>query len=423
MKITAWLLISGIYGSLIFLPTGTRAEEEITIRVSEDADISVERFPSPGNYLVVWLAPEYGFRPSHRTMAKNLSVHEIEVWQSNIAESLFLPQGTRSLKELDGKYVADVIEYAHKTTGKKILVAGDSYAALSALLGAHQWQQRKHTDSYLIGAILFSPYTYAYIPPLGQEPEFMPIVSATNIPIIIYQAKNSAIFGEFDSLVDRLQQHKNPVYIQYIPQVMSLFYENPPTRAMLENAKPVPAHIRNMIALLEKHEVPTHPIPLESPKKVKSGIDITLKPFTGKLKPIPIRLKDIQGNTVTRDDFTGQVTVINFWATWCPPCIQEIPLLNRLKKKMAGLPFELISINYAEEKDIIIDFMENVHVDFPVLLDHNGEFAQKWNVISYPSTFVIDTDGKIVFGVNSAIEWDDPEVVKKIKSLLQGTGI
>ena len=97
--------------------------------------------------------------------------------------------------------------------------------------------------------------------------------------------------------------------------------------------------------------------------------------------------------------------------------------MNRLKKKMAGLPFELISINYAEEKDIIIDFMENVHVDFPVLLDHNGEFAQKWNVISYPSTFVIDTDGKIVFGVNSAIEWDDPEVVKKIKSLLQGTGI
>lgn len=85
---------------------------------------------------------------------------------------------------------------------------------------------------------------------------------------------------------------------------------------------------------------------------------------------------------------------------------------------MKGLPFELISINYAEDKKTILEFMKKVNVEFPVLLDKNGDFAKKWNVIAYPSTFVIDKHGKIKYGVNAAIEWDKPEFIQKIKSLL-----
>ena len=149
-----------------------------------------------------------------------------------------------------------------KTTGKKIVVVGDSYAASSALIGAHQWQQRKHTDSYLIGAVLFTPYTFAYIPPLGMAPEYMPIVTATNIPLMIYQGKGSATIGEFELLVDKLQQHNNPVYTKVVPDVMSLFYQDPPTTDMKNNAKALPANIKTMIAVLERHEVPASPIPL-----------------------------------------------------------------------------------------------------------------------------------------------------------------
>lgn len=85
---------------------------------------------------------------------------------------------------------------------------------------------------------------------------------------------------------------------------------------------------------------------------------------------------------------------------------------------MSGLPFELISINYAEDKETILEFMKKVQVDFPVLLDQDGNFARQWNVITYPSTFVIDKNGKIQYGVNAAIEWDNPELIKKIKTLL-----
>ena len=84
---------------------------------------------------------------------------------------------------------------------------------------------------------------------------------------------------------------------------------------------------------------------------------------------------------------------------------------------MKDYPFELISINYAEDQKTILDFMKKVNVEFPVLLDKDGTFARKWNVIAYPSTFVIDKSGRIKYGVNAAIEWDSPELIEKIKSL------
>ena len=402
----------------LFISSACFAENEISVPVSSGDEITVEKFPASGKYLILWLAPEYGIREAHRSMARMLTKQNIEVWQSNILESLFLPQGSSAIKKLDGKHVADLIEYAHKTTGKKIVVAGDSYATTSALLGAHQWQKRKQSKPYLIGAILFSPYTYASIPPLGQLPEYMPIISATNIPIMIYQAKNSGNIGQFDSLVEKLQQHGNPVYTRMTTKIMSMFYESPPTAAMKKQVEPLSLNIRKTIPILEKYSVPLKPIKMVKAKEHKSGIDIYLKEYKGSNKPLAINLEDAYGNTVVKNNFKGQVTIINFWATWCPPCVQEIPSLNRLKKKMKGYPFELISINYAEDKKTILEFMKKVNVEFPVLLDKDGEFAIKWNVITYPSTFVIDKNGDIKYGVNAAIEWDSPEFVKKIKSLL-----
>jgi len=85
---------------------------------------------------------------------------------------------------------------------------------------------------------------------------------------------------------------------------------------------------------------------------------------------------------------------------------------------MQGSAFELISINYAEDQKTILDFMDKVKVEFPVLLDQEGAFANKWNIIAYPSTFVIGKDGKIKYGVNAAIEWDSPEVIAEINALL-----
>lgn len=415
-------IVLALFSLITFYNSTCFSQTELTVTTSSDIDISVDRFTStanktPGKYLIIWVAPEYGFRVNHRSMAQLLTEQNIEVWQSNIVESLFMPQGSSSLKKLDGKNIADLIEYAHKTTGKKIIVAGDSYASVSALMGAHQWQSRKHKSAYLVGAILFSPYSYAYIPTLGTDPVYMPVVNATNIPLMIYQTKSSGSINQFKSLLEKLQQHNNPVYTKMIPDIMSLFYNENPTDAIKSHIKAVAPNIKKMIGILDKKIIPENPVPLASREKIKSGIDIDLKKFRGNTEPLAINLLDAHGELFNKSNFNNRVTVVNFWATWCPPCVEEIPSLNRLKQKMEGKPFDLISINYAEDKQVILDFLKDVDVDYPVLMDQNGNFAKKWNVITYPSTFLIDKNGKIIYGVNSAIIWDAPEIIDIIETL------
>ena len=416
-RISHKTLLFYVFVSSFFLSNTCLAEQEIKVTVSSGDEITIEKFPSDGKYLMLWLAPEYGLREAHRSMARMLAKKNIEVWQSDILESLFLPLSSTSIKKLDGKHVADLIEYAHKQTGKKIIVAGDSYASLIALHGVHQWQKRKQKKPYLIGAILFTPNTYASIPPLGQLPEYMPIISSTNIPLMIYQSQSSSNTGQFDSLVEKLQQHGNPVYTRMTPKVMSVFYERNPTEAMKQQVKPLSTNIKKIIPILEKYSIPLKPIKLKTKATHKRGLDIYLKKYKGTISPLAIHLEDAYGKNFTKNDYKGKITVINFWATWCPPCVQEIPSLNRLKNKMKDYPFELISINYAEDQKTILEFMKQVNVEFPVLLDKDGSFAKKWNVIAYPSTFIIDKNGAIKYGVNAAIEWDSPELIEKIKSL------
>jgi thiol-disulfide isomerase/thioredoxin len=154
--------------------------------------------------------------------------------------------------------------------------------------------------------------------------------------------------------------------------------------------------------------------------KVKSsGLNVTLKPYRGDPQPLPLDLYSVEGARVTRSDYTGKVTVVNFWATWCPPCVEEIPSLNRLRGLMRGRPFELISVNYAEDGRRVRQFMQQVDVDFPVLLDEDGRVSSAWNVLAFPSTFVIGKEGLIIYGVNAGIHWDQPDVVRILNKLME----
>ncbi len=418
------LLLRQLHFTLIlsisaFACQAKNSQQEISVAVSDDVDLIVNIFKpqKTSDYLLLWLAPEYGFRKGHHQMAQLLNEQQIEVWQADIVESLFMPPGIKSIRQLSGQYIAELIEYAHQSTAKKIIITGDSYAAVSALIGAHQWQSKQQPDAYLIGALLFSPSSYASVPPLGLDPEYMPIMDATNIPIALYQTQKSGNINQFKTVLNKLQQHDNAVYVKMIPEIMSLFYSEQPIPLIQQQRQTLAPNIRKLLPLLEKHSVPEKPVLLTNTNSNKNGIDIYLKKYKGQNQPLSINLLDANDQSFIKNDFTGKVTVINFWATWCPPCVEEIPSLNRLKKKMQDRPFELISINYAENKQTILNFLNNVNVEYPVLMDTNGEFAKQWHVITYPSTFIINTQGKIVYGVNSAIAWDDPQLIEMLRAL------
>ncbi len=403
---------------LAILPFGAIAQTEITLSIGDDIDATVTRFDADGDFLVLWLAPEYGFRATHRTLAQRIADQGIEVWQTNLVEALFLTQDTTSQKSLDGSLTADLVDVAYRETGKRVAILADSYAAITALRGVHQWQQRGRKQQHLIGVLLFSPYTYATIPPLGAPPEFAQVIHATNAPVMIFQAERSATSNHLEPLLSALRQHGSPVYTYRLANIMGLFYEEPPTAAIEQAIAPIPNIIRRVLPLLARHRLPRRAEMLTESTDSGSGIDVYLREYQGDIQPQPIRLRDVNDKLVTREHFTGRLTLINFWASWCPPCVEEIPSLNRLRQRMQNRPFDLISINYAEDRPTVADFMQQVQVDFPVLLDLKGQYTRQWNVVSYPSTFVIAPDGTIRYGINAAIEWDSDEVVEKLDALL-----
>jgi thiol-disulfide isomerase/thioredoxin len=403
---------------LCLSPAPLDARQEFELPTAGDIDFSLTRYAADGDFLLLWLAPEYGFHEGHRQLASWLPDQGIEVWQVDLLENLFLPRGAGSMRRLDGAHVADLIAEAHRASGKRIALAGDSYAALAVLAGAREWQRRQLGRDYLVGAVLFTPYTFASIPSLGLDPEYMPVIDATNIPLLIFQAQKSATQYRFDELLARLRKNGGPVYTRMLPDVMSLFFKDEPSPAMLEGAAQIPRDLKRMLPLLARHRVPVEPAPMRDRGPSDSGIDIYLKEFEADIRPTPLDLENIDGRRVVENDFTGKVRLVNFWASWCAPCIEEIPSLNRLRRQMAGKPFELISINYAEDRKTVTDFMQRVPIEFPVFLDVDGEQAAAWRVISYPSTFVIDKRGRIRYGVNAAIDWNDPELVGKLVALM-----
>jgi thiol-disulfide isomerase/thioredoxin len=405
---------------MLFPPQAIAKPISETKIVSDDLEVVVMKHPAEGKQLLLWIAPSFGFRQGHSDMAQLLSQQGFEVWQADINEALFIPHNSTSMRELNAKYVSDLIETAHSETGKKVVLISGSYGAIPVLRGAREWQLTKPDSRYLLGIVLFSPNVYHSIPPLGTEPEFLPIAYATNIPIVIIQGDMNSNRWQVDKLATALRSGGSAVHIELVENVVGLFYGEERKPHIEKYFHHFAETMKNQIDFFNKHPYSLVANKIEQAKTASgTGLDIRLKPFKGDANPHPIRLKDINGNLYNITDYKNRVTVVNFWATWCTPCIKEIPSLNNLRDSMQGKPFELISINYAEEAQTIKEFMQMVDVGFPVLLDEQGQQSANWKVIVFPSTFIIGRDGKIHYGVNAGIEWDTPEVLSILNKLLE----
>lgn len=397
------------------------AETSLKVEVLGE-EVTIQYFPASGDQLIIYIAPSYGFNERGTETAKTLSELGIEVWMIDLIDSFFLTHSVDSIREFDGKYVASLIEVAHKKTGKNITLLTSSYGAIPLLRGARQWQinNSQLKNNYLNGAILFSPELYLGVPALGEDPEFEPITSATNIPLMIYQSELRNNRWQLDNTIKRLEKSNAVIYQKILPQIASFFYQltDKPDDQTSRTLKEIPQEIPRIVKLLQSTPTPLNAASLPKVEDNKTvGLDFELRSYEGEKTPKPLNLESLNGSRVVREDYRNKVTVVNFWATWCPPCVEEIPMLNRLKEKMAGENFELLSVNFGESKDVINQFIKKVNIQFPVLLDEGGKVSGEWNTLILPSTFVIGPDGKFAYTVNAAIEWDSPAVVKAMKQL------
>jgi peroxiredoxin len=144
----------------------------------------------------------------------------------------------------------------------------------------------------------------------------------------------------------------------------------------------------------------------------------TLPEFSNQPAP-EFELQDIEGETHRLSDYRGKVVVLNFWATWCPPCRYEMPSMERARKLLEDEPIAILAVDVGEDEDAIFMFTGDYPVEFPLLMDRDESVIKSYPVIGLPTTYVIDPEGYIRYRAVGSREWDDPALLDQLRALLK----
>lgn len=129
-------------------------------------------------------------------------------------------------------------------------------------------------------------------------------------------------------------------------------------------------------------------------------------------------VKDEEGREVRLSDLRGKVVLLHFWATWCPPCVSEFPLLNELYGKLKNSDFVLLAVSMDEKGKKAIDaFRKKISFDFPVYLNPDQTIADLYGSYGLPESFLIDKQGVIIRKIVGPQEWNKASWEKKIREL------
>jgi len=151
-----------------------------------------------------------------------------------------------------------------------------------------------------------------------------------------------------------------------------------------------------------------------------------LPPLTHGLTPIAepnpapvLRLADLDGKAHDLADLKGKLVVVNFWATWCPPCRREMPSLERLNQQLKARGLTVLAVNVGEDADTVFSFTGQLEPApaFPILLDHDSQAMQRWKVKGLPTTFVIDPQGRLINRAVGGRDFDNPAMIDALLAL------
>lgn len=128
-------------------------------------------------------------------------------------------------------------------------------------------------------------------------------------------------------------------------------------------------------------------------------------------------LKSTQGDNIRLSEHRGEVLLLNFWASWCGPCRQEMPLLNNLQQRYSNLGFNVVGVNVDKDSALANKLLKDIPVSFPVLLDNTGTVSASYNVSAMPTTVLIDRDGNVRYlhkGYKPGYELDYEQQIKEL---------
>ncbi|NOQ88867.1 MAG: redoxin domain-containing protein [Gammaproteobacteria bacterium] len=129
-------------------------------------------------------------------------------------------------------------------------------------------------------------------------------------------------------------------------------------------------------------------------------------------------LPDLKDKTHALSDYRGKVVLVNFWASWCLPCLYEMPSMQKLANALSEEDFEIVTINISDTPRRIRETLKRLQLALTVLQDPEGKTYKAWQGEVLPTSFLLDRNGKVRYRAVGPIEWDDADVLLKIRQLI-----
>ena len=149
--------------------------------------------------------------------------------------------------------------------------------------------------------------------------------------------------------------------------------------------------------------------------RLMADIGVAGHPFS--TDTLAVKLQNTAGHFVSLDDYRGKVVFLNFWTTWCPTCITEMPAMEKLHRKLAGKNFTMLAVNVKESASQVKDFFNKNKLTFTALLDTTGEVSTEFGLRAIPTTFILDKSGNIIGRIAGPREWDSKKSVALFEHL------
>ena len=145
----------------------------------------------------------------------------------------------------------------------------------------------------------------------------------------------------------------------------------------------------------------------------------TLKLEVGKAAP-DLTFPGLDGRMISLSDHKGKVVLVNIWATWCSPCVDEMPSMEKLYQEFKDDNLEILAVSIdALGAEVVGPFMQKYNLTFPALLDPEGTIRQSYQVTGVPESFIIDQQGVLAKKIIGAADWSSPGVLSFFRNLLQ----
>jgi thiol-disulfide isomerase/thioredoxin len=407
---------------LALVVSSALAVTEKTVELDDGSELLVSHYQAAGSKLFIWLAPEAGLQQAERDTAEKLAELGVEVWYPDLFEANFLPVVASSMDQIPAEQIAGLLAKA-AATGKQVYFVTSGRGAIPALRGIRQWQMDNLASDDLRGLILMSPKFFLETPDPGRAAEIMPVVDVTNLPVFVMQPDQSPWWWKLDQNIPALEKSGSEVFVRALNGVRDRFYYRPDATsredAMAEQLPRLLMQAAELVSYLEPKRQPVLTSQALEEKIAVSKKARELKIFTGDPNPPSLSLLDLSDKRLSLADYKGKVVLVNFWASWCPPCVHEMPSMQRLRDGMRNKPFEILAVNMAEDKATIQRFVtEKVQVDFPIMLDSDGAALKNWGVFAFPTSYVIGKQGKIRYALFGSREWDTEDVLTTLNTLI-----